>query len=378
MDRRNGFSWRAWVVALLWWAVGIGSAPHVSAQETDPPNPDATVPVAPLPASEFQGWTNAFRLANTNLELVIVPALGRVMSLRYRGGENLLRFAPSHAGTVPDKKSGEWINAGGEWLWPMAQSAWLSIAGHDWPPPEFLSDAPWTATAWIAADGSVNGMLSRTYGRPLHIKVSRTIRLDPEKPEFIIRQRIERTREAQTPVTFWNVFQIEAAEKIIIPIDNASSFDRGFRPMMFECPPTNQLIACDGTIVYDVSAGEHKLCSDSNRRWIAAWKGRTAVVMRIRDEGTDGAYPDGGCRVEMYSNTGLGYTEIETLSRETVLADGAAAQTELLVQILDIAPSDSCGIAAVVRTAIGDITTPAQNVLALETQTGTNQTAAAP
>jgi hypothetical protein len=358
MERQSAFRNRSKRYTLL--LVSMGAAifltAHAPAQESAAPNPDAAVPVAPVLPFEFQGWTNAFRLANTNLEMVVVPALGRIMSLRYRGGENLLRFDPALVGSGPDRKSPQWINAGGEWLWPMAQSAWPQIAESDWPPPEALADTPWTATAWTATDGSMNCMLTRQYGRPLYIKVSRTIRLAPEKPEFTIRQRMERTRKADTPTTFWNLFQIAAAEKVIIPADEASAFDNGFRPMMFDAPPTGQIHACPGAVVYETSAGEHKLCSDSKSRWIAALKNGVWIVVRARHAHMDGPQPDGGCTLEMYSNAGLGYTEIETLSPETILEDNAAAQNELSVQIIEISRSDdACRAAQELRRVMGDV-----------------------
>ncbi len=312
---------------------------------------DADVPLAPILPIEAGGWTNALRLANTNLELIVSPALGRITSLRFRNSENLLRFDAAFAGFQPEKKQAEWVNAGGEWLWPMAQSAWPRIAEADWPPPPVLADAAWSATAWTAADGSLNCMLTRQYGRPLYLKASRLIRLDPEKPVFSIRQRIERTRTSDAPVSLWNIFQIAGARMVCFPTDEDSAWDGGFRPIMFAPPPSEQWARCDGIIIYRSIAGEHKFCSDSKRAWIAACRDDAWIAVKVQNESVAGFYPDGGCVLEMYSNAGLGYTEIETLSPEVTLDAGGSLQNEIIVRCLaPIESSDACDTAKALRS----------------------------
>lgn len=326
-----------------------------TAQPATPSAADADVPLAPILPIEFDGWTNAIRLANTNLELVVIPALGRIMTLRFQGGTNILRFDRSLAGIIPDKKQAQWFNAGGEWLWPMAQSAWPQIAESDWPPPTPLADTPWNATAWTAADGSLNCTLTRSYGRPLYLKVSRLIRLDAQGATFSIRQRIERTRPSEAPVSLWNIFQVSAARSVLMPVDAESRFDGGFRPLMFAAPPENQWERCGNVLAYHVVSGEHKLCSDSARGWIAALREDVWLVVRVRNDASAGEYPDGGCILEMYSNAGLGYTEIETLSPEVVLKDGASLQNEIVVHCLP-PPSytNICAAAEALRLALGE------------------------
>ena len=47
----------------------------------------APPPVAPIPASEYLGWTNAFRLQNDRAEAVFVPAIGRLVHFARRPGD---------------------------------------------------------------------------------------------------------------------------------------------------------------------------------------------------------------------------------------------------------------------------------------------------
>jgi hypothetical protein len=120
------------------------TATHLPAQSVT----GVDVPIAPLPPVAFAGWTNACRLANSALEVIIAPAVGRMVTLIPAGATNLLRLDPALAGLEPSATNTEsWLNFGGDWFWPVAQSQWTPIQGRDWPPPPALAERPWQATA---------------------------------------------------------------------------------------------------------------------------------------------------------------------------------------------------------------------------------------
>ena len=76
---------------------------------------------------------------------------------------------------------------------------------------------------------------------------------------------------------------------------------------------------------------------------------------RATSEDTQGTHPDGGCAVEMYSNAGLGYSEIETLSVEKKLMPGEALQNLITVDLLDAnAGLPACELAGVICAALGE------------------------
>lgn len=323
----------------------------------------ADVPVAPVPATNYLGWTNAYVLQNHALEVVVAPCIGRIAQIRYRGGEDLLRLDSELGGRVPDGKE-SWLNFGGDWLWPVAQSRWKDIWGSDpgsaeasWPPPAALADRPWDGTAWKDADGTLCCLMSREYGAPVNLRVSRLIKLDREAPLFTIRQRIERTAASDVPVVLWNITQIAGATRVVLPRDPASALERGIRALLFGLPGNTQLTECARATVYDARTGEHKLCSDSHRAWIAAQKGDTLVVEHAAEENLKGSHPDGGCTVEMYSNAGLGYSEIETLSVESNLLPGESLQNTISIQFAPATNAlTACELADVVAALLGEET----------------------
>ncbi|MFH0953864.1 MAG: hypothetical protein V1873_06010 [Verrucomicrobiota bacterium] len=335
-----------WIAVFLLAAMPTAAVPDVGAD----------VPVAPVPAINYLGWTNAYVLQTPALEVVVVPCIGRIAQIRYRGGENLLRLDPGLAGRVPDGKE-SWLNFGGDWLWPVAQSRWKDIWGSDWPPPAALADRPWDGTAWKDADGASCCLMSREYGAPVNLRVSRLIKLDREAPFFTIRQRIERTAASDVPVVLWNITQIAGAARLVLPRDPESALERGIRALLFGLPGNTQLTECARATVYDARTGEHKLCSDSHRAWIAAQKGDTLVVEHAAEENVKGSHPDGGCTVEMYSNAGLGYSEIETLSVESNILPGESLQNTISIHFATATNVlTDCELADVVGALLGEET----------------------
>ena len=96
-------------------------------------------------------------------------------------------------------------------------------------------------------------------------------------------------------------------------------------------------LACEGALVLEASApGEYKLGSDSERGWIAALRGETLIVECVENKASDVPYPDGGCRIECYINSGLGYAEIETLSPERMLQRGECLENTLTIRLFTV------------------------------------------
>lgn len=310
-------------------------------------SPDG-IPVAPIPPSTFNEITNALRLRNDIIEVIVAPDLGRIAYIGVGQKNNLLRLDTE---LVKRGAAGmEFANFGGDWFWPVAQARWPAFNdGKTWPPPALLEKRPWQGAAWRNDDGSQSCLLRIEYGAPLNIKVSRRIRLDSETSRILISQRIERTDESTIPVTLWNVSQILGAQRAVVPAEQ-DVVTLGFNP------PDAQITRCESSAVFNAQTGtEHKFGSTSPRGWIAAQRGDQIIVERATSDDVGGDFPDGGCRVELYSNTGLGYSEIETLSAEKLLKKGESLQNMLEIRLLqatsDMAP---CDLADFVREQIGE------------------------
>jgi hypothetical protein len=340
----------ACILALVLAGAPAGMAGPACCTAATPP------PVAPIAPAEFLGWPQAFRLQSDQAEAVLVPAVGRLVFFSARGIPNPLRLEPGLHGKTPDDGA-RFFNLGGDWLWPVAQARWAALSdnGQDWPPPAVLADAPWTCSAWTDAEGAPCALMTREYGEPLNILVSRLFRLEPASAALVVQQRIERTEASAIPVVLWNISQIAGAEQVVLPVDAHSKFRGGLKTLMGRKPPRTRLVPCGDAAVYQVGAGtETKLGSDSPRGWIAAARG-THVILESVVNTAPGDFPDGGCILELYSNHGLGYSEIETLSPEVNLAPGQVLENTLRIELAaSESPLPACELADFVRSLAGE------------------------
>ncbi len=284
------------------------------------------VPYLPIHPVEWNGMTNVIRLANSQLEVIVAPTIGRIASIRFHEGENVLRLDPA--------ASGDFANHGGDWFWPVAQARWSAFNdGRDWPPPRLFEEAVWTASGWRTTDGGQSCQLQTRYGAPLNVDVTRTISLPPNSSRIFIRQRIKRTGDSAIAVSLWNISQVAKPDFVWLP------GGAELKHLNFE-PADGLVKECATGRVFDARGGaEHKLGSVSDEAWIAAQRENLALIERVENEPSKAEYPDGGCRVEMYSNSGLGYCEIETLSPETQLKSGERIQNRLVLELVRVATS---------------------------------------
>ena len=76
----------------------------------------------------WAGWAEAFRLSNGEAELVVVPAVSRILHYGLVGGPNLLWQNASVAGRPPG--AAQWTNYGGSktWIWP--EHEWTTRSGE--------------------------------------------------------------------------------------------------------------------------------------------------------------------------------------------------------------------------------------------------------
>lgn len=88
------------------------------------------VEVVPQPI-DYHGWP-AWRLANGDAEVVVVPAVGRIMRYALADGANALWTNAGRSGRPPP--DGEWTNYGGDKVLMCPHEAWTAVFGAMWPP----------------------------------------------------------------------------------------------------------------------------------------------------------------------------------------------------------------------------------------------------
>ncbi len=266
------------------------------------------------------------------MEAIVVPAIGRVMDLR-RIGDDEGTFWENRSldGRLPSS-FGPWLNFGGDKCWPAPQADWPSRQVHDWPPA-----AAFDASSYdVVASGSELTMTSPVdphWG----IQAVRVLEPDPVLPILRIRTTYRKVRGDAVRVAIWTITQLQEPELVALRMLEDSKFPDGYIRLL-EAQPAG--LAGDGRIL---TFRRHprefvKIGSDASS---VLWIGPRSVV-KIQAEAAMGDYPDGGCRVEVYTNPGqLEYVELETLGPLATLEVGARVEHMTTYTVLPRAHGDA-------------------------------------
>lgn len=255
---------------------------------------------------DFQGWKNALRLSNGQVEAVVVPQVGRVMSFRLADGENVFWTDRSLDGKQGDATGAAWINFGGDKTWPAPEADWrIHTKRTRWmPPPAF--DALAVNARVDGADVILTSPIDPFYG----IRTIRRVSLQPDAAVMRIETTYERVSGEPARIGIWVITQFVDPVAVYVPIIPDSRFTGGH--FIFGEKPwpgvstRGQLLR----LTRDPIAS-HKLGSDADRM---LWVGETTLclVSAPRNPGAD--YPDRGASTEVYTNPDpKAYVELETL-----------------------------------------------------------------
>jgi 1,4-alpha-glucan branching enzyme len=328
---RIGF-WLGWV------GLGLGL---ISAREV----------IEPQPAL---GWGEAFVLENDALRLTVVPQTGRIAFLGALDGENLLTRNEAVAGQPLPDEEGDWMNHGGDWMWAVHQDSWETMGGGVWPPLRMM-DRPWRGEAWREEDGTQVVVLRRDLAAPVFAQLQRRILLPPgDSGALRVEQSASRIYASPVPVSLWQISQMDGADTVLLGLRPDSPFENGWRHVGFASPADEALRNLEDALVVDLSKlTETKIGTDAH--WIAGRRGDRMLVLRTEGGDVGGAFPDGGCSVVMYSNAGLGYTEIETQTVEIDLAPGETFRNVVHMHVLKVDPAaDGETLASAILSLIPD------------------------
>ena len=248
-------------------------------------------PPAVVAQSRYRGW-ETLRLYNDVLALQVAPDLGgRVIQLTLNDFEyfwvnpQLAGKAPPPGGLDPD---GEWLNYGGEKLWPAPQG-WGREDQWPGPPDAVLDGSP------HRAQGDNNprdhAAIRMTSGKDPRsgIRFSRTIRLFRGSSRVSVDAVMENIDTKPRRWGIWSVAQLNGAAsdgtgpnrllRAYCPVNPASIYPQGYKVMFgivnnpqFQLDETRGLMRVD----YQYLAG--KIGLDSDAGWVAVVDGEAGYV----------------------------------------------------------------------------------------------------
>lgn len=269
----------------------------------------------------YNGWPNSIILDNGLVEVVVVPAVGRIMQFR-RSGERSGPFWENRTldGAAPDPKASEWINFGGDKTWPSPQADWPAIAKRGWPPPQAFDAMP-VAASVDEARGKITltSPVDPSYG----IRTVRTVSLVGGESRMKITTRYEKVSGDPVKAGVWIITQLHDPEIAVMPVPKSSTFAGGYHPQSDRPPQDLQRHGSMLTMTRSRSFSS-KIGNDAGA---LLWVGKRDMLLIESKRSRTGSYPDGGSSAEIYTNPDpLTYVELELLGPLKNLKPGDTIQ----------------------------------------------------
>jgi hypothetical protein len=275
------------------------------------------------PAGQWQGW-QAHVLRNPVAEVIVVPAIGRVMQFRLLDGQEPSGAFWSHPtlgpALTPDENG--WINFGGDKAWPAPQKEWEATVGRGWPPPATFDAVAHAAS--VEGDAVVmTSPVDPAYG----IRVRRKIALHPSKAEMSIETTYEKVQGAPVRIAVWTITQLAPPAAMTVTLPEPSALAGGFRSLL-PAPPRNLSVrGRELTIERDTEA-KTMIATDGDR---LTWRsdGPEALVVTVANEtpARPGSVWSEGAHSQIYTSPdgAQAYVELELLGPLHDLAPGQSA-----------------------------------------------------
>ena len=275
---------------------------------------------------EYQGWENSVEISNEQTQLIVVPAIGRIMHYGFRGDDNILwtdsnLYGHTLVGAPKKNQRGNyvWTNFGGDKVWPNEQADFKKINGYSWPPDHWFDGT--AQEIKILSDGVV---MTSTVSGYNGARIVREIRLASTGSRVSIHQHIEKHRKVSVEplrYTIWSVTQIVPPQEILYRLNPLSKFDNGYYafPSGRETATKNFLVEEGGVGIFLPDPVKCQKTGADSDQWLAAIVEDT-VIAQFFTLDTTREYPDGGLSAEVF--TCPKYTELELLSPLVQLSVG--------------------------------------------------------
>lgn len=261
--------------------------------------------------TNYHGWPDCYVLSNGKVEVVVVPAIGRVMQFGFVGEEGVFWENRALDGREADGQLTvwavkDWVNFGGDKTWPAPEGDWSLFTNRKgWRPPLAFDGLP--SIAQIKG----KALLLSTFNDPFYgTRAHRRIELHPRDPVMTITTTYERIEGEPAVIGIWVITQLKEPEGVFALVPKKSVFPEGF-VLLGQHPPPDLKIA-DGLLSLTRNPkAAHKIGLDADSLlWIGGKHALRIDSPRVKK----GDYPDKGSSTEIYTSADpLPYVELETL-----------------------------------------------------------------
>lgn len=249
----------------------------------------------------YHGWPGSFVIGNGIAEIVVVPAIGRVMQFHFAGEPGVFWENPDMFGKSPDPQSKEWGNFGGDKTWPAPQADWPKMIGRGWPPPATFDSVPLEGKV-IGNEVDLESPVDPAYG----IKFRRRIELNEHKPVMTITTTYEKVAGDPVKVGIGVITQLGDPERVFMVLPKKSRFAKGYVQQQFGLPDD---LRVDGRFVSMRRGKQSQIGSDANT---LLWMNNRYIVRIDSARVPGGEYADEDTNATIYTSADpLKYVELE-------------------------------------------------------------------
>jgi hypothetical protein len=276
----------------------------------------AEAPATSLTISSFtfRGWPGSYRMSNGRAQVVVVPAIGRVMQFSLAGDEEGPLWADRKLdGKLPGPEPGEWMNFGGDKTWPQPQSEWKQPTGRPWHPP-----AGFDATPFQAQISSGDIVLTSPIDPDYSIEIIRRIRLDPKLPIMTIATAYRKVSGDPVKVGAWVITQLREPRRVFALLPEKSIFKDGYKSIMGPAPKDLRIAGRLLSLARDPDSKINIGLDGGSLLWMDE-----DYTLSIDSARVSGDYAGDGCSAYVYTNPDpTPYVELETSGPLSVLRAG--------------------------------------------------------
>lgn len=286
----------------------------------------------------YRGWSGAYRISNKAVDVIVVPQIGRVMAFQFTGHPETNPFynnrqnfgkpgPPRPDPNKPDTFPRQWINFGGDKLWPSAQAHWKEhqpVAGF--PPDPNFDSGPYKATR-LPNGIRLTGPVSPYFA----VQVVREITLRPNQPRVFLRDTFVKSKDAAGrkngfPIGIWSITQVRGDATVYLPLNKKGHFPNVGYASLGDKPDLSPYWKPFGDLleVTRPSGQGLKVGTDNAAGWIACVLDGNLLFSEHFTRIPHGLYPDKSTNAQVYTNGDdkVPYIEMEVLDRMAYLKAG--------------------------------------------------------
>jgi hypothetical protein len=325
--RKNAIRHAITRLALVTLLSGCDATPPLASQ---PVAQSATAPATTQPVTNLTPPGPVVKLSGEGWEMVVHPSIGRITSFSRPGGANLLWVNESPEAIGRNK---EWIDWGGDKVWPSPQEQWPAALGRKWPPGAAYEGGKWTML--VPHDKAAPRNARRFVSEPVQeigVKIERSI--EHAAPGWVhVDTSITRTERREVDTHIWNVTQVRVPEFAILSKGDLSFSQDAPLVRFRDAAIDTQEIALPekgrSCVVVRPSSVAGKI--GTMGRWVAAVY-PDVIFVQVIDQARPGRYADRSSVQVFQSSTNW---ELETLGRSDKLDVGATRALRVRWGLLD-------------------------------------------